>query len=67
MGILIKNGIVVSATESKQLDVLLAGETIAWVGTGISEAGHEVVDATGLLVMPGGMVRLTLLMPNTSP
>jgi dihydropyrimidinase len=55
MGILIKNGIVVSATESKQLDVLLAGETIAWVGTGISEAGHEVVDATGLLVMPGGI------------
>ena len=67
MGILIKNGIVVSATESKQLDVLIAGETIAWVGTGISEAGHEVVDATGLLVMPGGICNVTLLTPRTSP
>ena len=68
MGILIKNGIVVSATESKQLDVLLAGETIAWVGTGISEAGHEVVDATGLLVMPGGIdVHTHLDMPFGGP
>jgi dihydropyrimidinase len=55
MGILIKNGTVVSATESKQLDVLIAGETIARVGRGIDVAGHEVVDATGLLVMPGGI------------
>jgi dihydropyrimidinase len=55
MGILIKNGTVVSATESKRLDVLIEGETIARVGVGISEAGHEVVDASGLLVMPGGI------------
>ncbi|MGA8938555.1 MAG: dihydropyrimidinase [Acidobacteriaceae bacterium] len=55
MGILIKNGTVVSATESKQMDVLLSGEMIARVGAGISEEGHEVVDATGLLVMPGGI------------
>jgi dihydropyrimidinase len=55
MGILIKNGTVVSAKESRQLDVLVSGEMIARVGVGISEAGHEVVDATGLLVMPGGI------------
>jgi dihydropyrimidinase len=55
MGILIKNGTVVSATGSEKLDVLMDGETIARVGTGISESGHEVVDATGLLVMPGGI------------
>jgi dihydropyrimidinase len=55
MGILIKNGTVVSATESKKLDVLISGEMIARVGAGISEAGNEVVDATGLLVMPGGI------------
>ncbi len=55
MGILIKNGTVVSATESRQLDVLISGEMIAHVSAGISEAGHEVVDATGLLVMPGGI------------
>jgi dihydropyrimidinase len=55
MGILIKNGTVVSATESRKLDVLVSGEMIARVGAGIHEAGHEVVDATGLLVMPGGI------------
>ena len=55
MGILIKNGTVVSATESKALDVLIEGETIARVAAGIGEARHEVVDASGLLVMPGGI------------
>jgi dihydropyrimidinase len=55
MGILIKNGTVVSATESKRMDVLISGEMIARVGAGINESGHEVVDATGLLVMPGGI------------
>jgi dihydropyrimidinase len=55
MGILIKNGTVVSATGSEQLDVLISGEIIARVAADISEAGHEVVDATGLLVMPGGI------------
>jgi dihydropyrimidinase len=55
MGILIKGGTVVSAAGSELLDVLIEGETIARVEVGISEAGHEVVDATGLLVMPGGI------------
>ncbi len=55
MGILIKNGTVVSATESKQMDVLISAEMIARVGAGINDNGHQVVDATGLLVMPGGI------------
>jgi dihydropyrimidinase len=55
MGILIKGGTVVSAKESKPLDVLIEGEMIARVGVGIGEAGHDVVDASGLLVMPGGI------------
>jgi dihydropyrimidinase len=55
MGVLIKGGTVVSATGSELLDVLISGEIIARVGPGIEAAGHEVVDATGLLVMPGGI------------
>jgi dihydropyrimidinase len=55
MGVLIKGGTVVSAVESRLLDVLMEGERIARVGVGIDAAGHEVVDATGLLVMPGGI------------
>ena len=39
MGILIKGGTVVSATESKPMDVLISGEMIARVGAGINETG----------------------------
>ena len=55
MGTLIKNGIVVSADSSQKLDVLIEGEKIAKAGPGLDTAGHTVVDATGLLVMPGGI------------
>jgi dihydropyrimidinase len=55
MGTLIKNGIVVSATGSHRADVLISGEIIAQVGEKIAELDHEIVDATGLLVMPGGI------------
>ena len=55
MGILIRNGTVVSASGSGRADVLIDGERIAAVGAGLNEAGHEVVDASGLLVMPGGV------------
>jgi dihydropyrimidinase len=55
MGILIKNGTVVSAAGSERLDVLIEGEQIARVAVGIDAAEHEVVDANGLLVMPGGI------------
>jgi dihydropyrimidinase len=55
MGTLIKNGTVVNADGSHKLDVLIEGETIAKVAADIDAAGHTVVDATGLLVMPGGI------------
>ena len=55
MGTLIKNGTVVSADSSQKLDVLIEGEKIAKVGSGLDATGHTVVDATGLLVMPGGI------------
>src|ERR1700709_1989653 len=55
MGTLIKNGTVVSAENSQRLDVLVEGETIREVAADISPAGHTVVDASGLLVMPGGI------------
>ncbi len=55
MGTLLRNGTVVTAHVSERADVLIEGERIVAVGAGLSEAGHEVVDATGLLVMPGGI------------
>ncbi len=55
MGTLIKNGTVVSAKDSQKLDVLIEGEKIVRVAAKIDSAGQELVDATGLLVMPGGI------------
>jgi dihydropyrimidinase len=52
---LIQNGTVVSADGQRQSDVLFEGETISQVGPNIPSAGHTVIDASGLLVMPGGI------------
>ena len=55
MGILIQNGTVVNADSSRKADVLIEGETIALIAASIDPAEHSVVDAAGLLVMPGGI------------
>ncbi len=55
MGILIQHGTVVHADSTTEADVLVEGETIAAVGRNLPPAGHTLVDATGLLVMPGGI------------
>src|SRR5277367_2780983 len=56
MGILIKNGTVVSAEKTFAADVLLDGGAIKEVRPGIpAEPGHEVLDASGMLLLPGGI------------
>ena len=55
MGILIQNGTVVTAEKTFSADVLADGETIREVRAGIDPAGHTLVDASGLLVLPGGI------------
>jgi dihydropyrimidinase len=55
MGILIQGGVVVNGDGRRAADVLVEGEKIAAVGLGLATEGHTVVDATGLLVMPGGI------------
>ncbi len=55
MGTLIQNGTVVTAESQQKADVLFDGETITRVGPNLNPAGHTVIDATGLLVMPGGI------------
>ncbi len=54
--LLIRGGTVVNADYSRPADVLVAGETIAAVGTRLdAPAGAEVIDAGGCYVMPGGI------------
>jgi len=56
MSLLIRGGTVVNADASACADVLVDGETIAAVGPNLSApAGAETVDASGALVMPGGL------------
>ena len=56
MAILIKNGTVVTADKTFAADVLIHGETIQELRPGIpAEPVHKVVDATGMLLLPGGI------------
>jgi dihydropyrimidinase len=54
--LLIRGGTVVNADGSRRADVRIVGERISEIGAGL-EPGSEarVVDATGRLVMPGGI------------
>src|SRR3954470_23902768 len=51
MSRLIRGGRGVTATDAFEADVLIDGERIVAVGTGLE--GDEVIDAAGCLVMPG--------------
>ena len=53
MDLVIKNGTIVTATESYQADIGVEGETIALIGRNL--AGDEIIDAQGMYVMPGGI------------
>ena len=55
MSLLIKNGTVVTATDQYVGDVFVEGERIATIGTSLTMAADRVIDATGKLVLPGGI------------
>ncbi len=53
MKYLLKNGTVVSGTETKKADILIEGEKIAAVGENLPAEGAEVLDLKGKLLFPG--------------
>ncbi len=55
MGLLIENGTVVTADKTIAASVLIEGEIIREVRARIDPAGHTVVDAAGMLILPGGI------------
>ena len=57
MGILIKNGTIVSASDKFVGDVYCDGDKIVAVGTGLvkQNAADTVIDASGQMVFPGGV------------
>lgn len=56
MSKIIANGTIVTASETYAADIRIDGERISHIGKGIAASpGDEVIDASGLLVMPGGI------------
>lgn len=55
MSLLIKNGRIITATDAYVADILMEGETIRAIGKDLSLHADETIDATGLLVFPGGI------------
>jgi dihydropyrimidinase len=55
MSILIRSGTLITDQQSFQADILIEGETIAAVGPQLTSSVSQVLDAQGMLVMPGGV------------
>src|SRR5579859_7867815 len=55
MGTLFKNGTIVTASETFPADLLVEGEQIALIGQSIPAGKHQVVNARGKYLMPGGI------------
>src|SRR5262245_31303918 len=55
MGTLIRNGTVVTAEKTFPADILIEGEVIKEVRAGIPPASHTTLDASGMLLLPGGI------------
>lgn len=55
MGLLIKNGTIISASDEYVADILVEGETIQKIGVNLPEEDNEVVDASGKYIFPGGV------------
>jgi dihydropyrimidinase len=52
---LIKNGTLITASETFEADILIEDEKIALIGKDLQHPNVEVVDAAGKLIMPGGI------------
>jgi dihydropyrimidinase len=55
MSILIKNGRIITATDDYTADIFVEGETISTIGNNLKMEADTVIDASGKLVIPGGI------------
>lgn len=55
MSLLIKNGNIITSTSEYNSDILVEEEKIIAIGKNLDEKNHEVIDATGKYVFPGGV------------
>jgi len=52
---LIKNGQIITASESYMADILIDGESISAIGDHLADDDANIIDAQGKLIMPGGI------------
>ena len=55
MRTLIKNGMLITAADTIQADLLIDGETIGLIGQNLNIDDADVIDAAGKYVLPGGI------------
>ena len=55
MGLLVKNGTIVTALDEYKGDILIEDGKIIAIGEGLDSRAEEVIDAKGKFVMPGGV------------
>ncbi|MGB2909281.1 MAG: hypothetical protein WBB55_01740, partial [Anaerolineales bacterium] len=55
MTLIIKSGTLITACESFRADILIEGEKITQIGADLDHPDAEILDAGGMLVMPGGV------------
>jgi dihydropyrimidinase len=55
MRTLIRNGRVVTAVDDYRADILIEGETVSTIGAKLEVEADRVIDASGKLVIPGGI------------
>ena len=68
MAILIKHGTLITASDTFEADILIEDEKISLIGKDLQHSNADVIDASGQLIMPGGIdphVHLDLAMFGT--
>ncbi len=55
MPFIIKSGTIITASETYQADILVNGEQIDTIGKELDVEGADIIDASGKLIMPGGV------------
>ena len=68
MAILIKHGTLITASDTFEADILIEDEKISLIGKDLQHPNADVIDASGQLIMPGGIdphVHLDLQMFRT--
>lgn len=55
MSLLIKNGTIISAVNEYKADILIEGEKVTAIGTGLDQRAQETIDAAEKYIFPGGV------------